>query len=495
MSVGDPIQTLAERISTPKGCKKGLEPSWIRFGIIGPPISGSRSDMINYLSELAVRYSRPSTLRSRQGPALSIALFLILFAILVLGPAKTAIDTKWAIPTAMSLIRGNMGDISEFVDPNDLSGITTYGERRYNYWPMGAALLAVPIVAAINLFDPNFEDEIKSFKGPGNKIIGSVFGAITGTVFFWMIYAQFANVPIAILSTLVLMFCTSIWSIATRALWSQGPMVLTVVIAMLLLLRARTRPSLAQYVSLPLAVAFVIRPTAVAPIVTFSLYILLVYHVYFIKYIAWAAFIAVPWIAFNLFSFGMPLPVYYFQQGPHGSLIWWAFAAQLISPNRGLLIFSPVLLFSLSGFVLAMRARDDRGLHLAFAATVVFHLLIVSSHANDWWGGWTFGPRFMIDILPYMAYFFAFNLRAIVPIDNVRRRIVAAAIGLLALVSALIHAHGAYSSAPDKWNAAPTDINHSSDRVWDWADLQFTRGISFMNPRDCGWTSVRNQCQ
>ena len=248
MSVGDPIQTLAERISTPKGCKKGLEPSWIRFGIIGPPISGSRSDMINYLSELAVRYSRPSALRSRQAPALSIALFLILFAILVLGPAKTAIDTKWAIPTAMSFIRGNMGDISEFVDPNDLSGITTFGERRYNYWPMGAALLAVPIVAAINLFDPNFEDEIKSFKGPGNKIIGSVFGAITGTVFFWMIYAQFANVPIAILSTLVLMFCTSIWSIATRALWSQGPMVLTVVIAMLLLLRARTRPSLAQYV-------------------------------------------------------------------------------------------------------------------------------------------------------------------------------------------------------------------------------------------------------
>lgn len=433
---------------------------------------------------LATQHARSSIASPRQATVLSIALFFILLAILVPGPAKNAIDTKWAIPTAMSFIRGHAGDVSEYVGTSGLEAITTIGERRYNFFPVGTPLLSVPAVAVVNLFDPSLHGRVKNFETTGlEKVIASIFGALTAVVFFWVIYSRFANVPIAVVSVLVLMFCTSMWSTATRALWSQGPFVLTITIAMLLLLRARSRPALAQYVSLPLAMAFVIRPSAAAPIAAFSLYVLLAYRAYFIKYLAWAALIALPFIAFNLFSFGSLFPPYDFHVHiVHNVPNWWALAAQLISPNRGLFIFSPVLLFSLSGFVLALRERDDLGLHLAFAAAVILHLLIISYHAA-WWAGWSFGPRFMIDTLPYMVYFFAFNLHAIVPIDNARKATAAAAIGLLALISALIHAGGAYSAAPDNWNALPADIDRSPDRVWDWTDLQFTRGIPFINPR------------
>ena len=62
---------------------------------------------------------------------LSCSLFLILLAILIWGPLKNAIDTKWVIPTAMSLIHGNAGDISEYTG-GDLRAVRGFGDRVYS---------------------------------------------------------------------------------------------------------------------------------------------------------------------------------------------------------------------------------------------------------------------------------------------------------------------------------------------------------------------------
>lgn len=446
----------------------------------------SKSHRMNDLSPGQSPSTREPDLASvdrRQITWISTALFSVLMVILVFGPAKIALDSKWVIPTALSIIRGNAGDISQYVRTSGREATTTRGERRYNFFPVGTALLSIPAVAVIAAIDPGLTDKvIRSDAASAQKIIASMFGALAAVVFFWLIYARFRSTTMALASTFVFMFCTSMWSIATRALWAHAPLVLLVTIAMLLLVRARSRPALAQYVSLPLAVAFIVRPSAAAPIVAFSLYVLLVHRIHFIKYVAWSAAIAVPWISFNLWAFGTLFPEYYFHSHMlHDLPFWEGLGIQLFSPNRGLFVFSPVLLFALSGFALAIKERDDRGLHFAFAATIILHLVLVSRH-HTWWAGWSFGPRFMIDVLPFLVYFFAFNLRAIVPIDNARKAVVAAVIGLFAVVSMAIHGLGAYRGAPDRWNAWPTDIDRTPARVWDWNDLQFTRGIPFVNP-------------
>src|SRR6185503_12076619 len=134
------------------------------------------------------------------------------------------------------------------------------------------------------------------------------------------------------------------------------PLILMLVIVMLLLQRTRHRPALIQYASLPLAMAYIIRPTALIPVVAVSVYVSLYHRRWLLRYALWAMLIAIPWLAFNHAIYGAMLPPYYRPQRLF-NLTWFldALAGHLISPARGVFVFSPVLLFAFSGFALAMR--------------------------------------------------------------------------------------------------------------------------------------------
>ena len=97
-----------------------------------------------------------------------------------------------------------------------------------------------------------------------------------------------------------------------------------------------------------------------------------------------------------------------------------AMLGNLVSPARGLFVYSPVLLLALSGLVLALRQREERLLSACFAIIVVMHWLVVSRFPH-WWGGHSYGPRFMTDIVPFLAYFVAFNLEALRKVSGRKR--------------------------------------------------------------------------
>jgi hypothetical protein len=389
----------------------------------------------------------------------------------------------------MSFVRGNRGDLTAYMPPSPSYAGGDYiliktGAHTYSRYPIGPSLLAVPAVAFAAWINPKFEASIRQTLPDGfEKAIASFYGAVAATLLFWVIFLRFKDLRITLATALIFALGTSMWSTATRALWQHGPLNLMLIITMLLLLAARRRAALAQYAGVSLALSFVMRPTAAIPIAVFSAYIFVCYRPLFGRFIFWAACIAIPWIAYNVLTWGMVLPPYYLllasgtvEVPGMDTALGEALLGNLISPARGLFIFSPVLIFAISGFWLAMRDRDERPLHLAFALVIVLHWVLVSNF-KPWWGGFSFGPRIMTDVLPFLAYFLAFTLQWCMSAYSWRRATATACIAGLAAVSVFIHAQGALRSAPYQWNVLPVRVDDEPARIWDWNDLQFARSV------------------
>ena len=422
---------------------------------------------------------RRRILRTGAAIALSLGIFSILMAIYVLSPMITSTDSRWSVHTALSFAKGHGGDLTEYlpiIEKEHNYAIHHPDGRPHTRYPIGTSLLVAPAVGIYAILQPQWAAGLRTgIPIRTELILASAIGAAAAVIFFWAIFFQFNSVAIALASTLIFGLGTSMWSTATRALWQHGPLVLMLVIAMLLLLRARQRPALVQYVSLPLAMAFLIRPTAIVPIAVLSAYVLIYYRSRFLPYVAWAMVIAIPWIVYNFSMYGHVMPPYYTAEAfSSGMRFVTGLFGNLSSPSRGLFVFSPVLLLALTGFALAMRDRTGRPLWIAFGAIVVGHCIVVGS-AGMWWAGHSFGPRFMTDIIPFLVFFTAFNFRLPGALGPRMQITVAAAIGCLALVSVAIHAQGATRYATWDWNVTPVNIDQDRSRLWDWSDLQFAR--------------------
>lgn len=71
----------------------------------------------------------------------------------------------------------------------------------------------------------------------------------------------------------------------------------------------------------------------------------------------------------------------------------------LLSPSRGLLVFSPLLGASFVGMALSFVQRRFHELR-PLAVSALF-MMALQCKWFDWWGGWTFGYRPWLDAVPY----------------------------------------------------------------------------------------------
>ena len=145
-----------------------------------------------------------------------------------------------------------------------------------------------------------------------------------------------------------------------------------------------------------------------------------------------------------------------------------AFAGLLISPNRGLLIFSPVVLVALAGIPTAIREGWHSSLRWCALAAAAQYVLY-GTYAV-WWGGHTYGPRYLLDVLPVLVPLGAAGLAPI------SRSALAKGLVIAALVwSVVVQATGAFCYPFDQWNAMPDEIDRFHGRLWSWSDMQIVR--------------------
>jgi len=124
--------------------------------------------------------------------------------------------------------------------------------------------------------------------------------------------------------------------------------------------------------------------------------------------------------AYNMACFGNPLSFSYeylshetFREGAsHG--IWGigfpnakAMFALLLSPSRGVFFIMPVFLLSLWGIAgIAGRQKLKREAVLITAVVMTSFLFVAGFYG--WHGGWSFGPRYLVPMLPFLAFPLAF---------------------------------------------------------------------------------------
>jgi len=82
----------------------------------------------------------------------------------------------------------------------------------------------------------------------------------------------------------------------------------------------------------------------------------------------------------------------------------WGFLGLWLSPSKGLLVYSPVFIFSLVGAVLALRKRGWKVnfVYLVFLCIVLTHTLILGAWKH-WYGGYSFGYRMASDVIPFLV--------------------------------------------------------------------------------------------
>lgn len=122
--------------------------------------------------------------------------------------------------------------------------------------------------------------------------------------------------------------------------------------------------------------------------------------------------------------------------GTFNSPFWRGFYGQLIGPNKGFLFYNPWLLLAIPGVWLLGRREPVFTTVLAglFLVRILFY-----AKWNFWYGGVTWGPRFVVPAILPMCLLAGESLRALPRItSSVRLALGALATGLLLMWSALI---------------------------------------------------------
>ncbi|MBI4915538.1 MAG: hypothetical protein HY825_06790 [Acidobacteria bacterium] len=441
--------------------------------------------------------SRAARLTKGEGPSpgstflWSAALFFVIAGVYMASHVRqSGGDTVWFIPIAQSLLREGDTEIGEYREilathPGYAYAVETREGSLYSRFPVGTALVVVPAVAVAQVVEgtERLFGRIRTRGDPAlEKMLASFIVAAAAVVVF---HLSLGALPpgLAAANALGMAFCTAAWSTASRALWQHGPSMLALALTLLLLLRGEHRRWARFAAGACVAFAIVIRPTNAISAVVLLVYVGLFARRRLAGYVAGLAAVLLPLAVYHHSIYGSLLSPYFSPtRVADNSRFLEALAGNLVSPARGLLVYSPVVALSIAGLVIAIRRRRPGSLEPSLGLIVCLHWVAISGFAH-WWGGWCYGPRFFADLLPFLAFLAIPALRAVQGVGAPRRPALLAAVGVAILWSLLVNYRGANARATAAWSWSPVSVDERPERVWDWGDPPFLRGLTGERPR------------
>jgi hypothetical protein len=458
-----------------------------------PELSGHSSDEI-----------APKHRSLRQACAL---VFVASFVVFAISPVITNYDSYSTFPTAVSLVNHQTLSLDGYDKIPTLVHsytVSTVKGRLITGYPWTDAIFFFPTVIAIDALHlvggPSaFSLVAKNDMGIAQVETASLVTALACAILAWLAFERLSGSlkrrrNLAVTCGLVLALGTSAWSIASRSMWQHGPSLFLLSLGLVSLNRLikdetseRQCRMLAVLCGLFFAAALTVRPTNVIPFAIVGVVFLTSIRNLVVKFVVGAITVIVPWIALTYIAYGSVLQPYF---GSDNRSLQPAFlealAANLVSPARGLLIFSPIVLASVGGIVVAKSRGHLDILQRVSLLIIPLTWILVSGFGSEWWGGNTYGPRFMTDTLPFIFVLSlplvdwlrgpAEKFRTSARISGIRMACLLATAALV-LVSVAFNAEGGLLRSTTCWNSQPRNVDKDPSRVWSWSDPQFLTGF------------------
>jgi hypothetical protein len=350
------------------------------------------------------------------------------------------------------------------------------------FGPM-AGLTAVPVAAAAYAFGSDLSDPLAAYRAA--KWTAALLSA--GSVAFVFLTAlAFTSRSRAFALALIYGLGTCVWALSSQALWQQTPELFFLSLGVLCMTRGDSGWTRSVAAGLAFSAAAACRPTAAIVGLAAGAYLFLADRRSALLYVLGALPVLIGLAAYNLYYFGASLDfgqltagavVAKFKTGSEElwqTPVWLGAAGLLLSPSRGLLIYTPWLVLAFAGAYFAW--KDERYARLRFLSIAVPALWLPAFVWFDWWGGWTYGYRPIVDSTPLLA------LLCVPAIDRVWDRPTwRVAFSVAVAWSVFVQILGVEAYTPWAWNAPTIDakgtianIDHPEyrERLWSFRDWQ-----------------------
>jgi hypothetical protein len=396
-----------------------------------------------------------------------IALLLFVFALSIFFLGSRYSSSGDSVPAellSISIIKEQNLYFDEFTTERQGYGFINQSGRIVSNYPIVPGVLNLPVYFSAYLFGI----DVYANRHTLSFITSAIITALS-VVFMYLCLLKVCKKNTALLFTIAYTFGTTVWSEASHSLSQHGPSLLFLTIALAMLLREKS--NLPQYAGFFLGMAVFNRPTNILIAAPLALYVLKYQRKHFKWFIL---LVMIPALILCWYSYTHLGSIMAMGQGQGGlgafqNQFLTGIAGLLLSPNRGLLVFTPIFIFGFAYVVYSLFSKQTKPIFRYFASSVIL-ILCVYARWNMWWGGHSFSYRIITEILPMMIIFTAMSYDKFIS----KRKSLEAVFIILLFVSVYFHLLGAHYT-PCGFNYIPNNIDSNIERLWDIKEGELAR--------------------
>jgi hypothetical protein len=411
-------------------------------------------------------------------------------------------DALGTLLTAQTIVQHGTVDLDVYPTAKFIYSTYIKNGHRFYIFPIGTPLYATPFVWVANLMEKDMSVLVDSKNRylsnfSHDRDLQNFLSAFTSgftCLLVFLLARYYINYSGVFLISIAFVFGSSIISTMGTALWSINLTVIFVLLSLIMISSyERYSKKISPYILSHLIFsAYLCRPTAALFIMILLIYLFVRIQHLVILVVLTTTLLFGSFILFSLYTYQEIVPVYYNPiRIQHADTFWTAVCGNLISPARGLFVYSPYLILTMIGMVRFFKNLAQNLLFWAMLGWITLHIIVISRYPH-WWGGWGYGTRLITDALPAMLILtlLVWQQAQLQLSIVLRRSVVALFVGLTATAIFINSYQGLYNIYTMEWNMRP-NIDTHLEYLFDWKHPPFLASSESLRERERSSRSSR----